>query len=110
MPSKRLVDFVETGTTLKIVPPPDAETFADLLEIQDFTDAIEWQLCNGWHVVPPEQIGALTDGILLSQEGEYEDDGKIVGMGVVYWDDQYETRDLLAELKAGRAVELSRHP
>ena len=35
-------------------------------DIQIFTDLIEYQLCNGFHFVNPEDIGALTSSLLIA--------------------------------------------
>ena len=34
-----------------------------------FEELIETQLCNGWELVNPEDVGALTDALLLSNDG-----------------------------------------
>jgi hypothetical protein len=80
----------------------------DIQEAIDFNDVI--QLCNGWSLVPPEEIGALTSGTILAEDIEYNDDGKIVSLKEVFWDDAYETRDALESLKQGKTVSFRRVP
>ena len=48
----------------------------------------DW-LCNGWEMVPPEDIGALTSAPILSDEVERDDNGEIVKVGAVYWFPDY---------------------
>jgi hypothetical protein len=108
MSARRLVEFNVTATALEIRRSPDPEDVAELLELGDFSDAIEWHLCNGWHIIPPEEVGALTDGLLLAEDVEFQQDGKIVGIGPLFWDNQYETRDMLEQLKRGETVSLVR--
>jgi hypothetical protein len=38
-------------------------------------DMLEWALGNGWSMVPPENIGALTDATIISEDGFLGDDG-----------------------------------
>ncbi len=37
-------------------------------DLDIFLELIEPQLCNGYHTVRPEHIGALTDSLLISDE------------------------------------------
>lgn len=47
-------------------------------------DALEHNLANGWSRVLPEQIGALTDAPIISDEVEYDDHGDVVSVGKIY--------------------------
>jgi hypothetical protein len=68
------------------------------------SELLDPQLCNGWTLVPPEQIGALTSGTIISDEYETDDNGDCRACGRVYWDSQYAVRDTLAELENGDIV------
>ncbi|GAA6622760.1 hypothetical protein [Scytonema sp. NUACC26] len=59
-----------------------------------FIDLFEYHLCNGWSTVLPEDIGALTSGLLLrSPEGK------------IYWDESYAVRSLVDDLvEKGKCV------
>jgi hypothetical protein len=59
---------------------------------------LEDHLCNGWEMVPPEDIGALTAAPILSDEIVRGDDGKIVEAGRVYWFPDYAVRDEIDEI------------
>ncbi|MGI9061916.1 MAG: hypothetical protein ACR2H5_25460 [Ktedonobacteraceae bacterium] len=39
---------------------------------------------NGWSWVRPEDIGALTDAPILSDDIEYDDHGDVVSVGTVF--------------------------
>lgn len=52
-------------------------------------DLLEDWLCNGWEMVPPEDIGALTSAPILSDEVERDDNGEITKVGAVYWFPDY---------------------
>lgn len=68
-------------------------------------DWIDYQLCNGWEMVPPEDIGALTDSPILSSDIERDGSGNVVYCGKVYWYPAYAVRspeDVLT--RTGRVV------
>ena len=71
-------------------------------------EVIEWQPGNGWSWVRPEEIGALTDAPILSDDIEYDDEGEVVRVGVVYWFPQYDVADPVAQLLASGSVEFER--
>lgn len=49
-----------------------------------FFNLIEYQLGNGWETIAPEEIGALTDAIIISDECERDDHGDLIKCGRVY--------------------------
>ena len=63
-----------------------------------FLDLIEYQLCNGWETIQPEECGALTDGLLVTDDAQRDDDGKLTALGRVYWDERYAIRSAAKEL------------
>lgn len=50
-----------------------------------YSDLMEYELGNGWEWIRPEEIGALTDGNILSDEVVRDDQGNITKLGRVYW-------------------------
>jgi hypothetical protein len=112
------------------VPPPDCGFYVDLRkseggdleivlnkggqanfdEIVEERDAhginaalyalLEDHLCNGWEMVPPEDIGALTAAPILSDEITRDDQGQVTEAGRVYWYPDYAVRDEIEELRA----------
>lgn len=61
---------------------------------------LEDHLCNGWEMVPPEDIGALTAAPILSDEISRNEDGQVTEAGRVYWYPDYQVRDEIEELRA----------
>jgi hypothetical protein len=60
---------------------------------------LEDHLCNGWEMVPPEDIGALTAAPILSDEIVRDEDGRVTEAGRVYWYPDYAVRDEITELR-----------
>jgi len=61
---------------------------------------LEDHLCNGWDMVPTEDIGALTAAPILSDDILRDDQGQVVEVGRVYWYPDYQVRDEIEELRA----------
>lgn len=95
-----MVTFTEQENGL-LITPDDIE---ELKEATDLFEAFEDQLCNGWSVIDTSQSGDLTDGMIISDDCEYDDDGNLTERGVVYWDSNYQVTDTLEELQNGRSV------
>jgi len=81
--------------------------FADIREQRDafginpaLYALLEDHLCNGWEMVPPEDIGALTAAPILSDEIVRDDDGRVTEAGRVYWYPDYAVRDEIEELRS----------
>lgn len=75
-----------------------------------FNDLIEWQLCNGWEVVPPEDIAALTSAPILSDDVERDDRGELQRVGALYWFPAYAVTCEIKELLANGTVFFPRAP
>lgn len=56
-------------------------------------------LQNGWELVPPEDLGALTAAPILSREIERNLFGQVVTAGRVYWFPEYAVLDEIEELR-----------
>jgi len=61
-------------------------------------ELMEFQLCNGWAWVNSEDVSALTDAPILSDDANYNDDGIMEVNGEVWWYPDYQTIDLAKEL------------
>ena len=82
---------------------------ANFVEVEEGRDAhgihaalctlLEDHLCNGWEMLPPEDIGALTAAPILSDEIVRDDDGRVVEAGRVYWYPDYAVRDEIEEIR-----------
>jgi len=62
------------------------------------SEVIEWQLANGWSLVRPEDVGALTDAPILSEDIDTDDQGNVRSVGTVYWYPQYDVTDPVTKL------------
>lgn len=76
--------FTEEG--LKEVKELIENDGIDALQPDDLLwDMLEHNLCNSdWERVLPEEIGALTDAPIISDEVTRDEQGKIITAGVVY--------------------------
>jgi hypothetical protein len=63
-----------------------------------FTEIIMHQICNGWDVLRPEEVGALTDSLILSDDSEFDDEGEVITIGNVWWFPNYQILDEVEEL------------
>lgn len=72
----------------------------------ELIDWIEWHLCNGWEWIAPEEIGALTDTPILTDECERDDHGTITRLGRVYAHTRYAIEDAAEQLRTTGVVEL----
>lgn len=95
--------FTKVGGNLVITVT--AQEQGELLAQEDlssdgaFFEAVEHELCNStWEFVRPEEVGALTDSLILSDEAERDDRGELVNIGRVYWFPAYEVRSPLRDL------------
>lgn len=117
-----LLTFVETKDHLDLVPTSDGiEEAREMLEarqsgrwrgiLSELSDFLEYAMGNGWDYVPPEDIGALTDGTIISQDGFIGDDGHwyphpSVKRAKVYWHANYMVEDPIETWANGQAVRL----
>jgi len=69
---------------------------------------IEWQLGNGWSFVRPEDIAALTEAPILTEEIEEDNQGNVLKVGTVYWYPQYDVSDPVAKLLENGYVDFER--
>ncbi|HEV2581043.1 MAG TPA: hypothetical protein VGT44_09335 [Ktedonobacteraceae bacterium] len=94
----------QTDGNLRIVLLPEARYDVQEISSQEIdadrklSEVIEWQLANGWSLVRPEDVGALTDAPLLSEDVDIDDQGTIRSVGIVYWYPQYDVSDPVEQL------------
>lgn len=67
---------------------------------------LEDHLCSGWEEILPEEIGALTSAMLLSDDVQRDDDGQITRIGRVYFNPSYQVMDEVRELRERSCVVL----
>lgn len=106
-----ILKLTDTGSTLLIEYTGDRE---DLEGVRDFAELMDMggtscAVGNGWELLDPAEIGALTSGDIITNDCTRDEKGKLLQVGRVYWDMAYETRDTVEELRQGRAVEWVAH-
>ena len=67
---------------------------------------LEGHLCSGWEEILPEEIGALTSAMLLSDDVQRDDDGRITRIGRIYFNPSYQVMDEIRELRERSCVVL----
>jgi hypothetical protein len=85
----------ESGDLVFTLTPDGGEELAYQIEHYEtkpdediFIAMIEDHLCNGFQLVRPEEIGALTSSLLIT-DGNRNDDGDFEGDGSVWYFDRY---------------------
>jgi len=67
-------------------------------------ELLEDHLCRGWEEILPEEIGALTSAMLLSDDVQRDDDGRITRIGRIYFNPNYQVMDEIRELRERSCV------
>ena len=70
-------------------------------------DLFEWQTCNGWEWIAPEEVGALTSAPILSDSAERDDEGQLLTVGRVFWFPNYQVESPVRTLHERGAVTFS---
>ena len=100
--------------TLRITLLADQRESVEDIAAQEITadnklaQVIEWQLGNGWSFVRPEDIGALTEAPILTEEIDTDDQGTVLKVGTVYWYPQYDVSDPVAKLLENGSIDFER--
>lgn len=66
---------------------------------QAFREILEDHVCCGWEEILPEELGALTSAMLITDDVERNDDGRIMRIGRVYFNPYYAVYDEIEELR-----------
>ena len=105
---------MQSNGNLRIALLEDQRESVEDIAAQEITadsklaQVIEWQLGNGWSFVRPEDIGALTEAPILTEEIETDDQGHVQWVGSVYWFPQYDVLDPVAKLLENGYVDFVR--
>lgn len=57
-----------------------------------------------WDEIKPEEIGALTAALIISDASTRDRDGKLIEVGRVYWNPRYHVDDEIAGLRVAGQV------
>lgn len=108
--SGRYVDLYEDNRgNLVLVPQmeelkEEAERLTEQSVNSALCDVLEDHLCNGWSMVRPEQIAALTSAPIITDDLNDDEDGKVISTGTIWWFPDYQIRNEVAELLDGKSV------
>jgi len=104
----KLVEFEKIPGYLRIRLLPEGKEYIDDYRLLDpnnnksadeaLRELLEWQLCNGWEWIWPEEIAALTEAPILTDDCERNEHGKLIRCGHVYWHERYQVEDPIVEM------------
>jgi hypothetical protein len=89
------------------------DTEDDREDIASWSEGDHWErmfeecgaIGNGWTMIAPEWIGALTDAPIVSDDCDLGDDAKLTRIGRVWWFPNYMIEDPIVTLvTSGRVV------
>ncbi|PXA07078.1 hypothetical protein, partial [Staphylococcus pseudintermedius] len=78
---EKLVNFIPAKRKLRIELTKEGKIFFAEGEGNNsvgFNELIEYQLCNGWERIQPEEIGALTSAEMISNNAIRNDKGELI--------------------------------
>ena len=105
------LDFKKENGNLHMIPTPEGVEFAkeclageDTGSDNDILEMFEDHLTYAWELVLPEDINALTDSIILSDEVTRDGMDDIIKIEYVYWNPNYMLEFELDKWAAGKSV------
>src|SRR5260221_8499641 len=103
----QFVDLEKTDGDLRIVRTVGRRLFRDIQNVRDWLgiDAairvlLDDHLQNGWEEIKPEEIGALTSALVISDEAERDRKGKLTKGGRGYLNERDQVEDEIEELRS----------
>ena len=102
------VDLIkqQDGTLLIALHEGGREVFDDIEAIRDklgingaLGELLADHVRHGWVEVLPEEVGALTSAVLVSDHVERDNLGELLDCGHIYWNPGYQVMDEIAELR-----------
>lgn len=106
------VDLIGTeGGNLILRPTKEGVEYAKELAENDrgeetnLFDILEDHITNSeWEFIRPEEVGALTEGTILTEEAVRDDHGDLKKIGRVYWHERYQIEDPIETWSKGKDV------
>lgn len=108
----RYLNLKQSGHNLLLVPTAEGRQEADRLADKRIganralADLLEDHLGNGWELLDPSEIGAMTEAPILANSDEVfrNDRGEVVLAGKIYYFDKYAIVDEIEEFTRGKSV------
>ena len=101
----------DEGGNLVMTPTPDgveeAKAYLAKGDVSDnaFLAMIEDSLGSGWELVQPEEVGALTSALIITNDAERDDQGKLLRVGTVWSNiEHYQVSGEVEAFAAGEPV------
>ena len=85
-------------------PETDWQRLETLPHDEALIELLEYQLANGYEVITPAEIAALTDALIIGRDVDRDEQGDYLGAAAVYWHSDYQTQNAIATLKRGEPV------
>jgi len=107
MPTKTIqgeyVSLCKTpGGNLEMVATPqlreESDSLLEMIEDEAMAKILKDHMCEGWHWIFSDEIEALTDAPIISDTAVFNDNGRLVSVGQVYYDDMYQIRSTVETL------------
>jgi len=97
-----------SGNGALVISNPEPGTDWDHLEELPHDEALiellEYQLANGFDVIRPKEIAALTDALIIGWDVNRDNQGVYQDAGAIFWHEDYQVQNAIKELKKGNAV------
>jgi hypothetical protein len=110
----RYLNLKQQGYNLLLVPTAEGRREARRLlgtvsSDRALVDLLEDHLGNGWDILAPEEIGALTEAPIIAESDEIfrNDRNEVVLAGKIYYFDKYAILDEIEEFAKGKSVMFS---
>ncbi len=104
----KLVEFTRTpdGNLQVSLTESGRESMPEVIEMRDrcgidaaFLDLIAYHLGERWEHIKPEEVGALTSSIILTDDADRDDSGLLTRCGRVFWHPNYAVEDPIETLR-----------
>jgi hypothetical protein len=111
----RYINLRQQGYNLRLVPTKEGRREARHLmnrgvgSDRALIELLEDHLGNGWDILAPEEIGALTEAPIVAESDEIfrNDRNEVVLAGKIYYFDKYAILDEIEEFAKGKSVMFS---
>ncbi len=100
-------EFTPKGNLVLVAEPTDTELLGDLLQrhggddvsfLADLLETTGWSPNGQLMQLSPEDVGALTDAPILTDDRTIDDDGVVSAVGKVWWYPNYMVTNFAEEL------------
>jgi hypothetical protein len=87
----------------------EVEALRDMPTADALAELFEYQTSNGWEWIRPEETGDLTDAPMITDHVDRDDQGSIVKIAHVWFDNNYMVRDPIDHLLRDGSIVFDYH-